>query len=100
MDDDSVLSRRFITLGDLQVILAISRSQAYALVRTGDLRALRVGGRSQWRVELTELEAYIARCYREAAADSRRANSSEPGTNPELADRLRTDRYGRGHGGS
>ena len=68
-DDDGapVIERRFLTLEDVQTVLAISRSQAYALVRSGDLRALRVGGRGQWRVESTELEAYIQRAYDETA---------------------------------
>lgn len=59
---------RFIPLEHVQEILSISRSQAYALVRSGDLRAIRVGGRGQWRVELTELDAYIERAYRAAEA--------------------------------
>lgn len=66
MDENKILSRQFVTLDEVQVVLSISRSQAYALVRTGDLRALRVGGRGQWRVELTELDAYIERCYQVA----------------------------------
>lgn len=37
--------------------LSISRSQAYALVRSGDLRAIQVGRRGQWRIDLNELEA-------------------------------------------
>ncbi|MGP5130595.1 helix-turn-helix domain-containing protein, partial [Brachybacterium tyrofermentans] len=40
-----------------------SRSQAYALVRSGQIRAIRVGGRGQWRVSLEEFDAYIARSY-------------------------------------
>lgn len=63
MDGSKVLSRTFITLGDVQVVLSISSSQAYALVRSGQLRAIRVGGRGQWRIEVTELEAYIDRAY-------------------------------------
>lgn len=70
MDGNEVLSRQFITLDDVQVVLSISRSQAYALVRAGDLRALRVGGRGQWRIELTELDAYIERCYQAADAET------------------------------
>ena len=46
-------------------ILDISSAQAYALVRSGDLPAIKVGGRGQWRVETVELEAYIARMYAE-----------------------------------
>lgn len=59
----SVLERRFITLEDVRDVLSISSSQAYALVRSGDLRAIQVGGRSQWRVETVELETYIQRSY-------------------------------------
>lgn len=61
--ETSVLERRFVTLEDVREVLAISSAQAYALVRSGDLRAIQVGGRSQWRVETVELEAYIQRSY-------------------------------------
>ncbi|MEE1619718.1 helix-turn-helix domain-containing protein [Brachybacterium sp. J153] len=54
-----------MTLEDVQEVLLISRSQAYALVRSGDLRAIQVGGRNQWRVEHAELEAYIERAYKQ-----------------------------------
>ncbi|MDP9182767.1 MAG: helix-turn-helix domain-containing protein [Actinomycetota bacterium] len=58
---------RFLTLIDVGEVLNISSAQTYALVRTGALRAIKVGGRGQWRVESAELEAYIARCYEETA---------------------------------
>ncbi|HJB09867.1 MAG TPA: helix-turn-helix domain-containing protein [Candidatus Brachybacterium merdavium] len=54
---------RFIPLSDVAELLSISASQAYALVRSGELRAIKVGGRGQWRVETTELESYIERSY-------------------------------------
>lgn len=59
---------RFLTLADVAETLNISSAQAYALVRSGDLRAIKVGGRGQWRVETTELEAYIQRAYKQTAA--------------------------------
>ena len=59
---------RFLTLTDVAEVLNISSAQTYALVRTGALRAIKVGGRGQWRVESTELEAYITRCYEETAS--------------------------------
>lgn len=67
MPDNHELNRKFLTLEDVQLVLTISSSQAYALVRSGELRAIRVGGRRQWRVEETELEAYIVRAYKDAA---------------------------------
>lgn len=66
----SVLERRFITLEDVRKVLSISSSQAYALVRSGDLRAIQIGGRCQWRIETAELEAYIQRSYFEPCPDS------------------------------
>lgn len=54
---------RFLQLADVAEVLNISAAQAYALVRRGDLPAIKVGGRGQWRVEASELEAYIARMY-------------------------------------
>lgn len=59
---------RFLTLADVAETLNISSAQAYALVRSGELRAIKVGGRGQWRVENSELEAFIARAYEQTAA--------------------------------
>lgn len=58
---------RFLTLTDVGETLNISPAQTYALVRNGDLIAIKVGGRGQWRVERKELEAYIQRMYDETA---------------------------------
>jgi excisionase family DNA binding protein len=57
--------KRFLQLADVAEVLNISASQTYALVRSGDLPAIKVGGRGQWRVEATELENYIQRMYAE-----------------------------------
>ena len=62
------MTPRFLTLADVTEALNISASQAYALVRSGDLPAIQVGGRGQWRVEATELEAYIQRLYAQTRA--------------------------------
>lgn len=55
--------QRFLTLTDVGEILNISASQTYALVRSGELPAIQIGGRGQWRVETTKLEQYIADAY-------------------------------------
>ena len=59
---------RFLTLADIAEILNVSAAQAYALVRSGELPAIPVGGRGQWRVEEQRLEDYIAAKYAEAEA--------------------------------
>ena len=53
-------------LPDVAEVLNISGAQVYALVRRGELRAIKIGGRGQWRVEASELEAYIQRAYADA----------------------------------
>jgi excisionase family DNA binding protein len=44
-------------------VLNTSSAQVYALVRRGDLPAIKIGGRGQWRVEASQLEDYITRMY-------------------------------------
>lgn len=61
------MSPRFLTLADVAETLNISAAQTYALVRSGELRAIKVGGRGQWRVEATELESYISNAYQQTA---------------------------------
>jgi excisionase family DNA binding protein len=55
--------QRFLTLADVAEVLNISASQVYALVRNGDVEAIKIGGRGQWRVEQSKLEDYITRMY-------------------------------------
>lgn len=54
---------RFLTLADVAEVLATSSAQVYALVRRGELPAIKIGGRGQWRVERSELENFIQRMY-------------------------------------
>jgi excisionase family DNA binding protein len=56
-------TERFLQLSDVAEVLNISPSQTYALVRSGELPAIKIGGRGQWRVERTELESFIERMY-------------------------------------
>ncbi len=62
-------SDRFLTLADVAEILNISASQTYALVRSGDLQGIQIGGRNQWRVERSKLEEYIEQAYRRTASN-------------------------------
>ena len=56
---------RFLTLADVASELAISVRQAYGLVRSGELPAIKVGVSGQWRIENSVLEAYIEGKYEE-----------------------------------
>ncbi len=54
---------RFMRLEDVAEELSVNMPQVRSLVRSGELPAIKVGGRGVWRVERTELEAYIDRQY-------------------------------------
>ena len=86
------MTKRFIQLSEVSEVLDISAAQAYALVRSGELPAIKVGGRGQWRVEVSELETYIQRMYDE----TRTFVASHPfGQSPEWQ-QVSTGRPGRG----
>lgn len=53
--------QRFLTLTDVAEVLNVSVSQVRALVRTGDLQAIQVGGRGQWRIEESWLDEFVER---------------------------------------
>jgi len=56
---------RFLTLSDTAELLSITLPQATALVRSGELPAIRVGSHARWRVERAVLESYIEAMYEE-----------------------------------
>jgi excisionase family DNA binding protein len=72
---------RFLTLADVAEQLNTSSAQVYALVRRGDLPAIKIGGRGQWRVENVQLEEFIQRMYAETKefVDQHPFVESEPG---------------------
>ncbi len=61
------MDARFLLLSDVAAELNVSDSQVYHMVRSGELPAIKVGGRGQWRVERARLEAYIEQKYAETA---------------------------------
>jgi excisionase family DNA binding protein len=61
------MTARFMTMQDVADELAVSLSQVYHMVRSGELPAIKVGGRGQWRIERTRLEEYIDGKYAETA---------------------------------
>ena len=58
---------RFLLLSDVATELNVSDSQVYHMVRSGELPAIKIGGRGQWRVERSRLEEYIQQKYAETA---------------------------------
>ncbi len=50
---------RLLTLHDVARFLNVSQAQVYALVRSGELPAIKLGGRGVWRVDRFKLEEYV-----------------------------------------
>jgi excisionase family DNA binding protein len=58
---DLEIEPRFYTLDQTARYLNVSRPQVYSLVRSGELPAIKLGGRGVWRVDRHQLEGYIER---------------------------------------
>ncbi|HHT40525.1 MAG TPA: helix-turn-helix domain-containing protein [Actinomyces sp.] len=57
------MTPRFLTIADVAEILNLSQSATRALLTSGELPAIQVGGKRTWRIEQAELERYIERQY-------------------------------------
>lgn len=67
---------RFLTLTDVAETLQISMAQTRALVRSGELPAIQIGGRGQWRVDQVRFDEFIEQKHREQQ-DKARSRAAE-----------------------
>ena len=81
--DKPVTVREAVAQGAITVSAAAQR-----LVRSGQLRGIKIGGRGQWRVEESELERFIAERYQE----TERYIADHPFSD-QLADELSVDEH-------
>ncbi|WP_422390214.1 helix-turn-helix domain-containing protein [Arthrobacter sp. N1] len=65
---------RFLTLRQVADELNTGEPVIRGLIRSGELPAIQVGGRGQWRIERVKLEEFIAAAYARAAADIKRGD--------------------------
>lgn len=65
-DDTGDTLGRFLALTDVADVLSLTASEVLALVRSGELPAIRLGSIGQWRVEQRVLESFIADKYDES----------------------------------
>lgn len=59
------IEARFLTLDAVATYLSVSVPQVYSLVRSGELPAIKIGGRGVWRVDRHQLEEYVERLHAE-----------------------------------
>lgn len=62
----NLMGMRFLRLEDVAEELNVKLPQVRALVKSGELPAIQIGGRGMWRVERVELENYIQGRYAQA----------------------------------
>jgi excisionase family DNA binding protein len=60
-----------LTLDDVATYLSVSVPQVYALVRSGELPAIKIGGRGVWRVDRKQLESFVDRLHEETESWAR-----------------------------
>ncbi|MFJ6004063.1 helix-turn-helix domain-containing protein [Arthrobacter sp. NPDC092385] len=68
---------RFLTLQQAGEELNVQRTTVMGLIKSGELPAIQVGGRGQWRIERTKLEDYIATAYQRGRAEIAREGQPE-----------------------
>lgn len=60
---DEPRPRRFLTIDQAAEELSVSPSQIRALLASGELRGIQVGGRGLWRIGANDIEDFIAEAY-------------------------------------
>ena len=56
---------KMLTLSEVREILNVGMPTLYALLSSGELRGVQLGGRRMWRVSEEDLAAYLERAYKE-----------------------------------
>jgi excisionase family DNA binding protein len=64
---DQPSQRRFLTIEQAAEELNVKQSLIRGLIKTGELRAIQIGGRGQWRIGRQDIEDYVTEAYRRTA---------------------------------
>ncbi|MFE4837941.1 helix-turn-helix domain-containing protein [Arthrobacter sp. NPDC056691] len=63
MTEESEPRRRFLTVEQVSEELNVGVPQIRALLRSGELRGIQVGGRGVWRIGANDVEDFIVEAY-------------------------------------
>jgi excisionase family DNA binding protein len=64
---DNTPSRRFLTIEQVAEELNVGEPLVRAMLKTGQLRGIQVGGRGAWRIGANDIEDFIDEAYRNTA---------------------------------
>lgn len=56
---------KMLSLGEVREILNVGAPTLYALLRSGELRGVQIGGRGIWRISEDDLAAYLEQAYQD-----------------------------------
>ena len=70
---------RFLTIPQVAEELATTEAQVIGLLKRGDLPAIKLGGRGQWRIERSKLEDFIAQAYADTERELRARRAAGEG---------------------
>lgn len=84
MDPKHDPKSRFLTIEQVAEELKVGAPSIRALLKTGELRGIQIGGRGIWRIEPSreDVEDYIEAAYRTSATDGGRAVKPDQEQNP------------------
>jgi excisionase family DNA binding protein len=58
---------KFLTIDQVAEILNVNKPTIYTLLRSGEMKGLRLGGRGVWRISEDDLQAFLDAAYQETA---------------------------------
>lgn len=61
------VERSFLTIQEVAAYFQVGVAQVYSLIRSGELPAMKIGGRGIWRVDPERIEALVQRLHEETA---------------------------------
>lgn len=64
---DEPRTLRFLTIEQVAQELNVGEPLIRALLKSGEMRGIQVGGRGVWRIGTADLDAYVERAYRRTA---------------------------------
>lgn len=66
---DNEPKHRFLTVDQVAEELNVGTPLVRAMLKTGEMRGIQVGGRGLWRIGIADLQAYIETAYAKTAAN-------------------------------